>query len=129
MSDFFQHGLISTLHRLVHGSIAGRMDNLLPGTGPTDLLLPCQYAEIGTAALDRIVDCLGNASFLSGIVISMNGIPDGRTEERAGVTPILHWVDVYRRAVSSSVAYETEYTRDAYVTVRRIALAREFRVC
>ena len=81
MSDFFQHGLISTLHRLVDDPIAGRVDELSPGTGPIDLLLPCHYAEIGTAALDGIIDRLRDASFLSSIVISMNGIPDGRTEE------------------------------------------------
>jgi len=80
MSDFFQHGLISTLHRLVDGPIAGWID-LLPRIEPVDLLLPCHYAEIGTPALDRIIDCLRDVSFLSSIVISMNGIPDHSTEE------------------------------------------------
>jgi glucosyl-3-phosphoglycerate synthase len=80
MSDFFQHGLISTLHRLVDGPVAGRID-LLPGTEPVDLLLPCHYAEIGTPALGRIIDCLRDVSFLSSVVISMNGIPDHSTEE------------------------------------------------
>jgi glucosyl-3-phosphoglycerate synthase len=81
MSDFFQHGLISTLHRLVNGPIAARAHDLLPGTETVDLLLPCHYSEIGTAALEGIIDCLRDASFLSGIVISMNGIPHDQTEE------------------------------------------------
>jgi glucosyl-3-phosphoglycerate synthase len=80
MSDFFQHGLISTLHRLVDGPIAGRID-LLPATDPVDLLLPCHYSEIGTPALDRIIDCLRNVSFLSSVVISMNGIPDHSSDQ------------------------------------------------
>jgi glucosyl-3-phosphoglycerate synthase len=80
MSDFFQHGLISTLHRLVDGPVDGRID-LLAGIEPIDLLLPCHYAEIGTRALDRIIDCLRNVSFLSSIVISMNGIPDHSINE------------------------------------------------
>ena len=75
MSDFFQHGLISTLHRLVDGSIVDRFDQL-PELESIILVLPCHYAEIGTAALSGIVDRLGDAKFLSLVVVSMNGIPD-----------------------------------------------------
>jgi glucosyl-3-phosphoglycerate synthase len=81
MSDFFQHGLISTLHRLVSGPMTPRAHDLLAGTETVDLLLPCHYSEIGTAALEGIIDCLRDASFLSEIVISMNGIPYDHTEE------------------------------------------------
>ncbi len=80
MSDFFQHGLISTLHRLVEGPVT-RLHDLLPGTEPIDLLLPCHYAEVGTPALERIIDSLRDASFLSSVVISMNGIPEQSAEE------------------------------------------------
>ena len=75
MSDFFQHGLISTLHRLVDGSIVDRLE-ALPELESVVLVLPCHYAEIGTAALIRIVDRLEEAKFLSRVVVSMNGIPD-----------------------------------------------------
>ena len=75
MSDFFQHGLISTLHRLVEGPLINRQ-GFLPPLESVVLVLPCHYAEIGTAALGGIIKCLGDAKFLSRIVISMNGIPD-----------------------------------------------------
>jgi glucosyl-3-phosphoglycerate synthase len=75
MSDFFQHGLISTLHRLVSGPLIDRQE-FLPPLESVVLVLPCHYAEIGTAALGGIAECLDDAKFLSRIVISMNGIPD-----------------------------------------------------
>src|ERR1700722_18785008 len=80
MSDFFQHGLISTLRRLVDGPLIGRYESL-PALGSVVLVLPCHYAEIGTAALDGIVRILDEAKFLSRVVISMNGIQDHLTEE------------------------------------------------
>lgn len=75
MSDFFQHGLISTLHRLVDGPIIDRFEPL-PELESTVLVLPCHYAEIGTAALQNIIASLGEAKFLSRVVVSMNGVPD-----------------------------------------------------
>jgi glucosyl-3-phosphoglycerate synthase len=80
MSDFFQHGMISTLHRLVDRPILDRHESL-PALGSVVLVLPCHYAEIGTAALNGIVRILDEAKFLSRIVISMNGIPDHLTKE------------------------------------------------
>jgi glucosyl-3-phosphoglycerate synthase len=80
MSDFFQHGLISTLHRLVDGPLIDRQQPS-PALRSVVLVLPCHYAEIGTAALDGIVECLSNAKLLSRIVISMNGIPDHSVAE------------------------------------------------
>jgi glucosyl-3-phosphoglycerate synthase len=80
MSDFFQHGLISTLHRLVDGPILDRHEPL-PALGSVVLVLPCHYAEIGTAALHGIVEKLAGAKFLSHVVISMNGVPDYSTRE------------------------------------------------
>ena len=80
MSDFFQHGLISTLHRLVDGPIPDRHEPW-SALEPVVLVLPCHYGEIGTAALQGIVKTLGDAKFLSRVVISMNGIPDHLTGE------------------------------------------------
>jgi glucosyl-3-phosphoglycerate synthase len=53
----------------------------LPALGSVVLVLPCHYAEIGTAALQGIVGKLAEAKFLSQVVISMNGIPDASTRE------------------------------------------------
>src|SRR3984957_8404971 len=80
MSDFFQHGLISTLHRLADGPILDSHEPL-PPLGSVVLVLPCHYAEIGTAALHGIVEKLAGAKFLSQVVISMNGVPDYSTRE------------------------------------------------
>jgi glucosyl-3-phosphoglycerate synthase len=80
MSDFFQHGMISTLHRPVDRPILDRHESLA-ARGSVVLVLPCHYAEIGTAALNGIVRILDDAKFLSRIVISMNGIPDHLTKE------------------------------------------------
>jgi glucosyl-3-phosphoglycerate synthase len=80
MSDFFQHGLISTLHRLMDEPLINRQQPLA-ALESVVLILPCHYSEIGTAALDGIVECLDDAEFLSRIVISMNGIPDHSTAQ------------------------------------------------
>jgi glucosyl-3-phosphoglycerate synthase len=98
MSDFFQHGMISTLHRLVDGGIADQHESLSP-FGSVVLILPCHYAEIRTAALEGIVRILDEAKFLSRVVISMNGIPDHLTEEvkrfwsRLQKPPVVLWND------------------------------------
>jgi hypothetical protein len=55
--------MISTLHRLVDGGIADRHE-FLPPLDSVVLILPCHYAEIGTAALDDIVRILDEAKFL-----------------------------------------------------------------
>jgi hypothetical protein len=80
MSDFFQHGLISTLHRLVDGPILDRHEPL-PALESVVLVLPCHYGEIGTVALQGIVKALDEAKFVTRAVISMNGIPDHLTED------------------------------------------------
>ena len=80
MSDFFQHGLISTLHRLVDGPLPDRHESF-SAFEPVVLVLPCHYGEIGTVALQGIVKTLGDAKFLTRVVISMNGIPDHLTGE------------------------------------------------
>ncbi len=80
MSDFFQHGLISTLHRLVDGPIINRHEPL-PAFESVVLVLPCHYAEIGTSALQGIVKNLEEAKFLSRVVVAMNGIPGHRTRD------------------------------------------------
>ncbi len=73
MSDFFQHGLISTLHRLVDGPIADR-NRALPALQSVILVLPCHYAEIETPALNGIIEKLNEAEFVCEVVVSMNGI-------------------------------------------------------
>jgi glucosyl-3-phosphoglycerate synthase len=77
MSDFFQHGLISTLHRLVPVRMRDQIESL-PAEESITLVLPCHYTEIGTAALKTMIAALREATFLKNVVISMNGIPEDR---------------------------------------------------
>ncbi|HZC34463.1 MAG TPA: hypothetical protein VE242_02555 [Chthoniobacterales bacterium] len=71
MSDFFQHGLISTLHRF------GERPNLdLSGAGmKLGLILPCHHQDLGSDALATIIAALNNFTLFDLIVVSMNGIP------------------------------------------------------
>jgi glucosyl-3-phosphoglycerate synthase len=80
MSDFFQHGLISTLHRLVDGPIIER-NKTLPALQSVVLVLPCHYSETATPALNGIIEKLNEAEFLSQVVVSMNGIPQHRIKD------------------------------------------------
>jgi glucosyl-3-phosphoglycerate synthase len=80
MSDFFQHGLISTLHRLVDGPIADR-HRARAALPSVVLVLPCHYAEISTLALNGIIKKVNAAEFISQVVISMNGISPDRVDE------------------------------------------------
>jgi glucosyl-3-phosphoglycerate synthase len=80
MSDFFQHGLISTLHRLVPGRIRDQIEDLRADESIT-LVLPCHYTEIETAALKAIISALDEATFIGNVVVSMNGIPEDRISD------------------------------------------------
>ena len=75
MSDFYQHGLISTLHRLVDGPITDLHDQE-SSLGSVIMVLPCHFHEIGTVALQGILEQLHRAQFVSRVIISMNGIPE-----------------------------------------------------
>jgi glucosyl-3-phosphoglycerate synthase len=75
MSDFFQHGMISTLHRLADGPLR---DQAKEGYEAQDtvLVLPCHYSEIGSESLHRIIAQLNKADFLSEVIVSMNGFEE-----------------------------------------------------
>jgi hypothetical protein len=80
MSDFFQQGLISTLHRLVPVQTRDQIEDLRADESIT-LVLPCHYTEIGTAALKTIISALDEGTFIGNVVISMNGIPEDRISD------------------------------------------------
>ena len=71
MSDFFQHGLISTLHRLTEKS-------LIPDAGLSGaklgLLLPCHFREIGTQALVNTIETLNCLRLFDHVIVSVNGV-------------------------------------------------------
>ena len=74
MSDFHQHGLISTLQRLSdsNAEIIESELAVLAQEKPISLVLPCHFGDLGVP-LERILDKLSGASFLSEIIVSVNG--------------------------------------------------------
>ena len=74
MSDFFQHGLISTLHRLNPAEPIEDRDLNEAGLG---LLLPCHAREIGSKALSDMVATLNQLNCFEHVIISVNGGGNG----------------------------------------------------
>lgn len=74
MSDFFQPGIIATLHRLTDGGLARMEDELrrFRTTRPVGLVLPALYSEFEHPAMQRIVDELRNADYLKRIVVAID---------------------------------------------------------
>jgi glucosyl-3-phosphoglycerate synthase len=70
MSDFFQDGLISTLHRLNQAEPAEDQTLKEAGLG---LLLPCHARDIGTQPLIDTVATLNQLSLFDHAIISVNG--------------------------------------------------------
>ncbi len=75
MSDFFQHGLISTLHRLGPADLVEDQNLSDAGLG---LLLPCHGRDVGSKALLDTIEVLNQLTFLDQIIISVNGFGSGQ---------------------------------------------------
>ncbi len=78
MSDFAQSGLISTLQQLNSAHLPTLEKELgkWAKTRPIALILPCHGADLERPAMAHIVEELRTATFLSEIVISVNGTGD-----------------------------------------------------
>ncbi len=74
MSDFFQNGIITTLHNLSSRSLADLEAELteFAKTRPMALVLPCLYSELAQPALRTIVQELAQAEYVSHIVIGLD---------------------------------------------------------
>src|SRR5512145_3071170 len=75
MSDFFQTGVITTLHRLGPPSLA-RLEAELKHFArerPVALVLPCLASEIRGEALPRMVEVLREVPYLQRIIVSVSG--------------------------------------------------------
>ena len=74
MSDFFQNGIITTLHNLRARSDESLEEELngLSRRRKMALVLPCLYSELERPALKQIVEELKEASYLSHIVIGLD---------------------------------------------------------
>ena len=74
MSDFYQNGVVTVLHRLGHSNVDQLEQELLRygRIHPIALVLPSLYAELSRPALQHIVDTLMKVSYLNEIVISLD---------------------------------------------------------
>ena len=79
MSDFFQNGMITTLHRLNRNNRTELEQEMIYHSQrrPIALVLPALYSELETPALPKIVEALKGVPYLTQIVITM-----GRTDEK-----------------------------------------------
>lgn len=74
MSDFHQHGLISTLQQIAGGNAPKLEAELCSAGRPIALILPCHGRDLAEPALDGILEQLAGAAFISEVIVSMNGL-------------------------------------------------------
>ncbi|MCA9007228.1 MAG: glycosyl transferase [Planctomycetaceae bacterium] len=74
MGDFYQNGIITTLHNLSSRPIDEMEAELLEFSRirPMSLVLPCLYSELEGPALDKIVTELAKVRYLNEIVIGLD---------------------------------------------------------
>ncbi|HEX5544792.1 MAG TPA: glycosyl transferase [Nitrospira sp.] len=74
MSDFYQNGVVTVLHRLGQSNIEQLEQELerYARTTPIALVLPSLYAELERPALKRIVEILSEVRYVNEIVISLD---------------------------------------------------------
>lgn len=84
MSDFHQHGPITTIHRLGNPDPLKLQRELetLPEKARPVLVLPCHARELGSPALRRIASELRKTNFLRHIVVGLDGA-DARAANRS----------------------------------------------
>ena len=73
MSDFFQNGVITTLHRLGRAADE-KLDAELfrhTRTNPVSLIIPCLITELERPAIARIVETLSRVEYLDEIVVPL----------------------------------------------------------
>jgi glucosyl-3-phosphoglycerate synthase len=84
MSDFFQNGVVTTLHRL-GSNPPGRLEAELrqhSRANPVALVIPCLISELERPAIGRIVEQLSHVDYLDEIVIPL-GRADRHQFEKA----------------------------------------------
>jgi len=74
MADFYQNGVITTLHNLKHRSVDDMEQELLElgKNRPMGLIIPCLYSELDGQALPKIVEELKHVPYLDEIVIGLD---------------------------------------------------------
>ncbi len=101
MSDFYQTGVVTTLHRL-RGNSVERLEGDLERfsrSRPIALVLPALYSEFATAAMQRIVRSLQQVRYLQRIVVALGRATREDYERALGFfqnfyTPVsVLWID------------------------------------
>tara|TARA_B100001245_G_scaffold184696_1_gene142765 strand:- start:45818 stop:47029 length:1212 start_codon:yes stop_codon:yes gene_type:complete len=74
VADFYQNGVITTLHNLVDRPVEDMERELMSfsRTRPMSLVLPSLYSELATDALDNIVNELTSVPYLNEIIIGLD---------------------------------------------------------
>ncbi len=86
MGDFYQNGIITTLHNLAHRSLEELEAELLvfSRTRPLGLILPSLYSELEGAALPHIVKELAQVPYLAEIVIGLDQADEAQYRSALG---------------------------------------------
>ena len=97
MSDFFQNGIITTLHNLTRRSTEDLEKDLhhFAKDRPMALILPCLYSELEHPALADIVTKLSEATYISDIIIGLDRASEAQYQhalEYFSVLPQRHHV-------------------------------------
>ena len=79
MGDFYQNGIITTLHNLSNRSLEDLEQELVEFSvqRPMALILPSLYSELKGQALPRIIDELAQVPYLAEIVIGLDRADEG----------------------------------------------------
>lgn len=83
MSDFFQNGVITTLH-VLHQRPVEALEEELSGYAkhrPMALILPSMYSELKGPALPNIVENLKSATYISDIIIGLDNAEKSEFEK------------------------------------------------
>jgi len=83
MSDFFQNGIVTTLHKLRDRPIDALEAELLGFSKhrPMALILPSLYSELEGPALPSIVEHLSSATYISDIIIGLDQADRGQFDK------------------------------------------------
>jgi len=74
MADFYQNGIISTLHNLTNRSVESLEQDLMQfrSANPMALVLPSLFSELEGPALEHIIDELSGVPYLDDIIIGLD---------------------------------------------------------